>query len=129
MSHREPAPSPAAAGLVDWSIPLEQVDGDREVLREIVEAYRAEICENLELLPALIDSGDATETRRRAHTLKGALRLFGAAEAQALALELEERAAKQELDGAEDLYARTREATLRVLPELERFIASGELPV
>ncbi len=118
----------ASAGLVDWSGPLAQVAGDREVLREIVDAYVTEIRENLALLPDLIAAGDAGDARRRAHTLEGALRTFGAETAQKLASELEQRAAEGELAGADELFGRVRDAALRVLPELERFSETGALP-
>ena len=123
------APVKEGAPLVDWSGPLEQVDGNREVLREIVDAYVTEIRENLELLPGLIAAGDTREVRRRAHTLKGAMRMFGAQAAQDLAAELEQRAADGVLEGASDLFERARAAALRVVPELVRFSETGALSV
>jgi signal transduction histidine kinase/CheY-like chemotaxis protein len=70
--------TPARRSAVDWSGPLGQLGGDRAVLREVVEAYIDEIREHLAILPECIGNADWVEVRRRAHTVKGAMRNFGA---------------------------------------------------
>ena len=112
-------------GVVDWSGLEAQIGDDPEVLREIVEAYTTEMRENLDLIAKLVASdGDVSEVRRRAHTLKGALRLFGADEAAQHALELE-RQAETDLSGADAMCTRIEGSTRPVLAVLDAYVATG----
>lgn len=113
--------------LVDWSGPLDQVAGNVEVLRDIVEAYVEEIRENLELLPRSLAEGAWADARRQAHTVKGAMRMFGVDEGMRSGQALEDAAASR-LEGCEALYAELKRAAEAALPELESFVKTGELP-
>jgi HPt (histidine-containing phosphotransfer) domain-containing protein len=75
------------------------VDGDLPSLRAIAEAFAA-------------------------HTLKGAVLLFGARDAAAACVELEERGRRGTLDGAEEL-CQALEASVSLLAAEVALIAAG----
>jgi|GEM_PF-1214158 len=118
----------AAARVVDFAAPLEQVNGDRDVLRNIAASYLRESNEMLARLPERIAADDWFEVRRAAHTVKGAMRMFGAAAAVELGQQLEDLAGEQQLDGAGELLSRFRDAVKPVLNELSQFVETGEIP-
>jgi len=113
------------AHAIDWSALVAEFGGDRHVVREVVAAYASETRENLDLLPERIGAGDTAEVRRRVHTIKGSMRMFGAEDAAQRARALEDLAAKGLLTGARELVDPLREAVEPVLRELDRFAASG----
>jgi CheY-like chemotaxis protein/HPt (histidine-containing phosphotransfer) domain-containing protein len=112
-------------GPVDFANMLSQLAGDRAALREVVTAYVTETRENLERLPALIASGSWHEVRRLAHTTKGAMRAFGAAEAQALAESLEQLAEMDDRSSAAELFSRMKSAVEAAVAVLARFSETG----
>src|SRR5436190_16020451 len=81
-----PAPAP-----FDEAAVLERVEGDVELLREIVELFLEDSLRLREEVRAAVAAGDAAALRRSAHTLKGAASNFGAAAVVAAALQLEIR--------------------------------------
>lgn len=68
---------------------LERVGGDEELLDEIVCLYLGEYPALLEQIQSAVNTGDAKELYRSAHTLKGSLGALGAEAAQKQAMELE----------------------------------------
>jgi HPt (histidine-containing phosphotransfer) domain-containing protein len=118
-------PEGQAHEAIDWSHLMDQFGGDRSVVSEIVEAYAAETRENIAQLPAKLDAGDATEVRRHAHTLGGTMRMFRVEQAETLARDLETLAHSGSLEGADDLVTALLDAAQAVLPELDRFVATG----
>jgi two-component system, sensor histidine kinase and response regulator len=120
-----PALRAPGAHAIDWSALVSEFGGDRHVVREVVAAYASETRENLDLLPERIRAGDAAEVRRRVHTIKGSMRMFGADEAAQRARALEDLAARGVLIGAPELIGPLREAVEPVLRELDRFASSA----
>ena len=112
-------------GLVDFSGVLAQIGNDREALRDIVRAYVDETRENLDRLPAVIESGEWSEVRRIAHTVKGAMRMFRAEAALDLAQRLEQTPESGDRAGAADLFWRVKESVESVLEVLVRFADTG----
>jgi HPt (histidine-containing phosphotransfer) domain-containing protein len=76
------------------------VGGDDEFLTEIVDDFLTNAPELLLALRLALSSGDATEARRAAHTLKGTSRTFGAGGLAALCQEVEAAAATGDLEAA-----------------------------
>jgi CheY-like chemotaxis protein/HPt (histidine-containing phosphotransfer) domain-containing protein len=113
--------------VVDFSNVLSQLGDDREALREIVVAYVTETRENLERLPATIASGAWHEVRRLAHTIKSAMRAFGAVEAHALAQSLEQLAEMDDRSAAAELFSRMKTEVEGVVAVLARFTETGEI--
>jgi two-component system, sensor histidine kinase and response regulator len=74
-----------------WNIDvaLTFVDGDRALLEELVTLYRHDSPGWMEELRTAIRAGDAQVTERAAQSLKGAVRIFGAAAVYHFASELE----------------------------------------
>src|SRR5262249_14576597 len=79
-------------------------------------------------LNAALARGEATKLRRTAHTLKGALGTFGAAEACALAQRMEDLGRDGRLQGGEEVYAALTEALSRLGPALSAYRAAGCTP-
>jgi len=121
--------APARHAAVDWSGSLSQVDGDREVLRDVVDAHIKEIREHLAILPESIGNGEWSEVRRRAHTVKAAMRTFGASAVADIALRLEQLGAAEKPEEAEEVaqaLLRDLEAASRpVVDELIWFVEIG----
>ena len=113
--------------LVDWTGSLSQLSGDHAMLKEITESYIIEIRENLSRLPNVIAEGNASESQRLAHTLKGAMRFFRTERAQRCCQELEDLATTGDLTGAPQLAEQLQTEVEQVLPVLQRFLDSGEL--
>src|SRR4029077_3816709 len=66
-------------GPVDWPAALETVQGDRALLRSVIDAVLGECPAVLRELEQAMGARDAAVVRRTAHTLRGALRTFQAA--------------------------------------------------
>jgi HPt (histidine-containing phosphotransfer) domain-containing protein len=82
-------PAPAPEAPFDEAALMERVEGDTELLREIVELFLEESPRLIADVQAAVTAADATALRRAAHTLKGAAANFGAAAVVAAAFELE----------------------------------------
>jgi PAS domain S-box-containing protein len=108
-----PVPSAAQSDLVDWETALAATAGDKDLLCELIEAYFLERPRLQRELDESLARGDFELMHRAAHTIKGSMRLFGAARPLELAFTLEQLGRRKEVDGA---------ATLRdeLLAELEK---------
>jgi HPt (histidine-containing phosphotransfer) domain-containing protein len=103
---------------------LERVEGDAELLREIVDLFAADSPRLLEELRQASASGDADLLKRAAHTLKGAASNFGAVAVVDIARDLEMMGREGNLTGAPAVCGRL-EQTLRAFEDgLARFVAA-----
>jgi CheY-like chemotaxis protein len=101
--HQESKTSPAET--VDWDEALQSVNGDRELLREVVEAF---VCNAPQLMTAIrqaIDARDATALQRAAHALKGSVLFLGAPRLSEDACRLETMGNECDLSRAADVFA------------------------
>jgi signal transduction histidine kinase/DNA-binding response OmpR family regulator len=101
--------TPMEEPSLDLDVSLNFVDGDKALLEEIARLFRNDYPGWVEELRAAIRAGDVQSTERTAHSVKGAVRIFGAAAAYNLASEVESFGRAGDLTGA---------AT--ILPMLER---------
>lgn len=94
---------------------MERIDGDVELLREIVDLFLAERPRMMEEIAAAIRDHDAHGLRRAAHTLKGSASNFAADRvvSTALALEIMGR------EGNLHLASETRDLLEQVVGEFE----------
>jgi len=76
----------------------ESVGDDPEFLAELIDDFLADAPTQLDLLREAATSGDATDAKRAAHTLKGNSRTFGARGLASLCQEAETAAGKGDLD-------------------------------
>jgi signal transduction histidine kinase/CheY-like chemotaxis protein len=93
---------------------LARVDGDADLLNELIQIFLAESPRQIEKLSRAIQSGDVDATQRTAHTLKGELKYLGLTQAAEQALELENMCRAGELQGAAELF-RTFKTEMAVL--------------
>lgn len=93
MSNGFPPPADSdragAASPVDWDLALGAVGGDVELLRSVTEVMLVDAPRQIASMQSAVTNGDSKELRRAAHTLKGALRYFGATEAADWAEQIE----------------------------------------
>ena len=66
-----------AGGPVDWQEAMHSVDGDRELLAEVIDAYLSESPKILESIRQAVETGRADQLKSAAHTLKSASRSLG----------------------------------------------------
>jgi CheY-like chemotaxis protein len=114
-----PVPAPSSQTHcdqpVDWELALRRVAGDRELLRQVLEAFREEVPRRLEELRAALAAQDAPTVHHTAHTLKGAAASIAAARAVAAAWRLESLASQGTLTGSESIAAQVEAELGRVL--------------
>jgi CheY-like chemotaxis protein/HPt (histidine-containing phosphotransfer) domain-containing protein len=123
-AHHPPCsePAPADRGTespVDWLAAFETVQGDAELLNELIDAFRGEAAERLRDMEAAFAAEDLKTLERSAHGLKGAMRSLGVKRAADVAERLERLAHDGDLRLAGDVFATLAEQTRAVLRTLE----------
>jgi CheY-like chemotaxis protein len=108
--------------LFNESLALQQVEGDTDLLRQLVEVFLAECPRWLDELASAIVERDAARLQQVAHKLKGAVGNFGAAEVATTAAELEFLGRAGKLDGADALYRRLTKLIERLRPALNTLV-------
>jgi HPt (histidine-containing phosphotransfer) domain-containing protein len=94
------APSPALVGGLDLAALLDRFDGSQELLREVAGAF-LEVCPALlQAVDEAVAAGDADGVHRAAHSLKGSISNFDAADAVEAAGRLERMGAEGDLAAA-----------------------------
>ncbi|MCG6659065.1 response regulator [Halomonas campisalis] len=103
---------------LDWQGALGALDGNREMLVELVEMFLDEGPRLIAEIDAALAAGEARDLRRAAHTLKGSARVVGGLAAGEAAQRLEALAKAGDLAGAGE----ARDALVRRLAELTRVL-------
>jgi PAS domain S-box-containing protein len=91
--------------VFDRAAALARVEGDEELLREIVGLFLEECPHLLEEVRAAVDCGDMARLKRAAHTLKGSVGNFGTTDAYTAARRLEGLAQENNLAALDDAYS------------------------
>jgi HPt (histidine-containing phosphotransfer) domain-containing protein len=86
-----------------------RVDGDLDLLRELVELFGEEGPRMLAEIEMAIEAGSASDLEKASHKIKGSVLQFSARAAAAIALELEENGRLGSLAGAERLLKTLRQ--------------------
>ena len=89
---------------LDLSPALEAVQGDRRLLMDLITLALDECPALLTGIRQALADKDAAAVRLKAHTLKATIRLFGAEDAAALAQQLEQYAAADDLEQAATVF-------------------------
>ena len=110
-----------AAQTFDWSSALEVVQGDRQLLADVIQAFVEECPRLVRELEQAIADRDAVSMRRAAHTLKSSTRYFGATQATSCARSLEEMGSQSEFSQASALFRELRQALEQLVPVLQGF--------
>ncbi len=114
-------PSDGKGESLDLDVALSHVDGDRELLRELSGIFIEDYPRMLEEMQNSVLGRDHATLERLAHTLKGRLAYFGAAEARGSAADLETMGRERDLAGAWKSLEELDSAMAGVLRELESF--------
>jgi two-component system, sensor histidine kinase and response regulator len=80
---------------------LARMGGDRELLREVIDAFLAEVPERLAALRAAAAAGDCHSVKRTAHSFKGSITIFPSPAALAAITAVEHAGLADDRDGAE----------------------------
>ena len=88
---------------LDWDEALRSVDGDPELLREVMAELLMEMPRLLAELDSAVAVDDAVMLRRAAHTLRGNLRFFGETDAGRVAEQIDSLAHGGKISDASDL--------------------------
>jgi CheY-like chemotaxis protein/HPt (histidine-containing phosphotransfer) domain-containing protein len=112
--------------IVDWSAAMGTVDGDHELLKEVIQAYFEEAPRLLAGMANAIESTDRPTLKRCAHTFKGSMRFLGAKSLYDVALQLEQAAADQDLAETLPMLERLTRDARRLEAELREYVKSHE---
>jgi two-component system, sensor histidine kinase and response regulator len=124
QSRETSAPSPAtsslqSAGFLDVAAALERVEGDHELLEELVRLFVEGCPAAMREIRQAFSDRDAHQLDRLAHTMKGSSASLGANRVSEAALVLEMRARAGALENAGELIDVLQGELDRVIPELE----------
>jgi two-component system sensor histidine kinase/response regulator len=101
---------------------LEAVEGDDQLLRDVIQVFLEECPQLLQGLAVAIQHQDGDTLRRHAHTIKGSTRIFGNVQVTELAKLLEERGSHAQLDDADVLLAELSSATQGLTTALQDYL-------
>jgi two-component system, sensor histidine kinase and response regulator len=119
--HVEEMPEPDQQ-VIDWDAALKICAGDRELLRDIAGAFLEEHPRRISEIRRAIDTSDWELLHRAAHTIKGSMRYFGAAAVFDRAFGLEQLAASQSLEGAEEIFSLLKQELAKLVPHLINYV-------
>ncbi len=105
----------------DLNKALEQVGGDQEILKEIIDIYRREYPKQLHEIHEGIEKNDAAKIAQVAHTIKGAVGNFGAKPAFEAALRLEGIGKSENLSEAVGAFDALKGELERLEQELKKY--------
>jgi HPt (histidine-containing phosphotransfer) domain-containing protein len=114
--------SPEITRVLDLTHTLENLGGDPELLREIMDFFVEMVPQQIDDLAAAVAAGDLTTVGLQAHGMKGGAGNVGAVHMAATARELELLAKSGTLAGAAEMVARLRDNfrdVIDVLPRLD----------
>ena len=101
---------------------LQRFGGKLQHLRKIVEVFEKESAQLLTNIHGAIADGDPVKLQRAAHSLKGAVAIFGVPVARELAQKLELLGQAGDLAGAEEAYTVLEREINRLKPALTRMV-------
>jgi len=101
---------------------LVRVDGDRTLLRELIQLFIEDYPQTIQQLRLAISQGDARSLERHAHTLKGSAGNFEAAPVVTAGLELETSGFRRDLTYVPQQMENLEAALAQLRCELEAFL-------
>jgi PAS domain S-box-containing protein len=114
---------------VNWPEAFKIVQGDRELLKDMIQAFLEDCPERLERISHAIEGGDHDALRREAHTIKSSMRYFGTRDVFDQAFALEQMGHDERVEAAPDQVQRLKRSLARLEPELVRFVETGQCGV
>jgi CheY-like chemotaxis protein len=104
--------------VVNWDEALDALGGDREILKILTESVVGEAPVMLDAVQQAVRAGDPSAVRIAAHTLKGAVRYFGATAVYNSALRLESMGRDGDLEKASEVLASLEKSIEQLLAAL-----------
>lgn len=101
---------------------LERVDGDFELLEELLNVFVEEFPSQLKEVEEAILTNDSEKLRKSAHRLKGALGNLAAEEAYGTAIAMETYAINRNMTAAQNLYLEFRKQIAMVMDALKSIV-------
>jgi two-component system, sensor histidine kinase and response regulator len=114
-----PAVSAAGSSRLDVAAALNRVEGDRDLLEELVRLFMDEFPGNMTAIHQALAAGDASVLLRLAHTIKGAAMNLGAHRVAAAAGVLEDQARAGDLREAAAVVEKLAKEVEILQPDLE----------
>jgi len=103
---------------IDRASLLERVEGDHELLTEMIHLFQEDAPNLLTAMRDALQRGDMAVLERSAHSLKGAMSNFSAKATAAAALQLEKDAKNKDAESAKESLVEVERAVKRLLPAL-----------
>ncbi len=97
--------SPDEKSLFDEEALLDRFDNDRELIKIILSTFVGEVSEQLKMLEEFVKEGDLENSKRQAHSIKGASGNAGASALYDLSLNLEQELKKSNIESAGEMLA------------------------
>jgi HPt (histidine-containing phosphotransfer) domain-containing protein len=119
MTHQEISRLVEQLELINLVRALERTGNDAELLREVAGDFLDTYSEVFDAVVRAIEDRNGAALQRSAHSLKGAVRNFGAEKAQTAAYRLEAMGRLWEFEGSEAAVACLRRALEDLRPEME----------
>jgi HPt (histidine-containing phosphotransfer) domain-containing protein len=127
------APDPVSGGdaaqagtdIIDRTAALERVDGDAELLGEIVQLFLEDVDSLQDDIRQAVEAGDAPQIMRTAHRLKGSVATLAATAATASALRLETLGRNGDVSGAPAAFAQLEAELARLRPALLTLVSGA----
>lgn len=113
---------------VDWAEALSIVQGNRQLLRTVVDAILSELPQLMESVRRAIDTEDPDALRIAAHTLKGSLRYFGVTTVADCAFALERMGQTRNLGDMRPALAELEREVAQLVPQLENYMRENIEP-
>ena len=111
----------APVAQIDWVYALKNLDGNRQILKEVINASLEEIPEHLTNIRSALNDIDYELIRRESHTIKGCLQIFGETKAWAASKQLEALACAREHEGMKELFAELQREWVSLVPGFAAF--------
>jgi two-component system sensor histidine kinase/response regulator len=112
-------------GVFNLADALERVEGDRELLAEMIGLFLEECPDLVAEMRSALTAQDAAALHHAAHTLKGSVGNFSARRAFAAALTLEKLGRAGDLAAAPAAFAALEQELERLQPILASFTVDG----
>lgn len=110
--------------VFDYADFLERIDGDVDLLKEVIEIFIEDTPRLLADLFAAIRRGDADAVERAAHTLKGATANISAKRLHALSRQVQQAVKNEGVDSLEPWINKFAEDFAQLTRELKKYLAS-----
>jgi two-component system sensor histidine kinase/response regulator len=115
----------APAGAWNPDIALGRLDGDEELLRELVQIFLEESPKQVAAIQQAIEEGDLEKVESTAHTIKGELGYLGLPDAANKAKDLEGMGRERRLQDTADVFPTFQEEILSVAAAMRDFLVQS----